>query len=613
MASSRVAWGLLLLLAVSLCVSAAEESQERAKCGNETESKIEPCSPEGIALDKEETTNDALVRWTIAMGAICLFLMFLFGFFLEHFHVLALPEAGVGILIGVFAGLILKAAGSEVPENLAKFDPNFFFIFLLPPIIFESGYNMKRQAFFRNIGGICLYAFLGTTISCFVVGGMVYGFGQMGLCHPLSLLASLIFGALISATDPVTVLAVFQQLHADIDLYSLVFGESVLNDAVAIVLYRTLIQFKCGFSALSIFPALGSCVLIFAGSTVIGLVIAMLSALITKHTNMKASSDYLFLEMCMLSIYPYVSFMVAEGLKLSGIVSIMFCGIGMAHYTYNNLSTEGQALSRQFFKILAQLAESFVFVYLGMAMFLYKQSWSSVPLILFAFFSCLVARVFNIYPNSALTNLFRKPGKKPAPISQKFQFVLWFSGLRGAVAFVLAVTQYGKDEFPETPDPNHPEISDSAAILTTTLFIAVISVFTMGGPIAYFLNKFDLREKESSEVAAAYTGTTRGLVGRGKSKPMSAAGAIYYDRKYIKPFLTFYKFEEPPEPTGAEEPATVTEPTEHHVRLNDEGLGASVEPTDEPASTTGTGGVGPSPLTGEKRLTSDHVRLADDA
>ena len=74
------------------------------------------------------------------------------------------------------------------------------------------------------------------------------------------------------------------------------------------------------------------------GSTLIGLAIAIVSALITKHTQLRSNEDYMFLEMCMLCIYPYVSFMVAEGCHLSGIVSIMFCGIAMAHYTYNNLS-----------------------------------------------------------------------------------------------------------------------------------------------------------------------------------------------------------------------------------------------------------------------------------
>ena len=87
----------------------------------------------------------------------------------------------------------------------------------------------------------------------------------MNLCHKLGGLASLVFGALISATDPVTVLAVFQKLKADVDLYSLVFGESVMNDAVAIVLYRTLVQFKCpeNFNAGGIGMAFVNFVVIF--------------------------------------------------------------------------------------------------------------------------------------------------------------------------------------------------------------------------------------------------------------------------------------------------------------------------------------------------------------
>ena len=133
--------------------------------------------------------------------------------------------------------------GYRFNEELGKltFDPEIFFNILLPPIIFNAGYSMKKRHFFRNIGAITLFAFIGTTISTFAVAGVAY------LAMELSKLAStapkdmvfghcLQFGAMISATDPVTTLAIFKDLKVEPNLDALLFGESVMNDAVAIVL-----------------------------------------------------------------------------------------------------------------------------------------------------------------------------------------------------------------------------------------------------------------------------------------------------------------------------------------------------------------------------------------
>ncbi|KAJ7412957.1 sodium/hydrogen exchanger 9 [Willisornis vidua] len=127
------------------------------------------------------------------------------------------------------------------------FDPSIFFNILLPPIIFHAGYSLKKRHFFRNLGSILTYAFLGTAISCIVIGLIMYGFvkamahiGQLKQWE-FHFTDCLFFGSLMSATDPVTVLAIFHNLRVDTDLYTLLFGESVLNDAVAIVLT----QFSC--------------------------------------------------------------------------------------------------------------------------------------------------------------------------------------------------------------------------------------------------------------------------------------------------------------------------------------------------------------------------------
>jgi NhaP-type Na+/H+ or K+/H+ antiporter len=104
---------------------------------------------------------------------------------------------------------------------------------LLPPIIFQSGFSLQPKPFFSNFGAIVTFAIIGTFVASVVTGGLVYLGGSMYLMYKLPFVECLMFGALISATDPVTVLSIFQDVGTDVNLYALVFGESVLNDAVS--------------------------------------------------------------------------------------------------------------------------------------------------------------------------------------------------------------------------------------------------------------------------------------------------------------------------------------------------------------------------------------------
>ena len=118
---------------------------------------------------------------------------------------------------------------------------NLFMLLLLPPIIFESGYNMQKKPFFKNVGTIAFYSFIGTFIailsSAFMFYATAYYFPSWQ--PPFTLKESFAFGSLISATDPVSVLAIFKEMNADANLYSIVFGESIFNDAISIVMYET--------------------------------------------------------------------------------------------------------------------------------------------------------------------------------------------------------------------------------------------------------------------------------------------------------------------------------------------------------------------------------------
>ncbi|XP_064436884.1 sodium/hydrogen exchanger 5 isoform X3 [Mirounga angustirostris] len=148
------------------------------------------------------------------------------------------PESCLLILLGLVLGGIVLAVAKKAEYQL---EPGTFFLFLLPPIVLDSGYFMPSRLFFDNLGAILTYAVVGTLWNAFTTGAALWGLQQAGLVASrvqASLLDFLLFGSLISAVDPVAVLAVFEEVHVNDTLFIIVFGESLLNDAVTVVLYK---------------------------------------------------------------------------------------------------------------------------------------------------------------------------------------------------------------------------------------------------------------------------------------------------------------------------------------------------------------------------------------
>lgn len=149
-----------------------------------------------------------------------------------------LQEAGLVTLVGVATGGVLLFFGWA--DNITSLTTDFtelFLVVLLPPIIFESGYAMDKKPFFKNIGAIMAYSFIGTFIAIFSTSTIVYYQGKY-LEPAFTWIEAFAFASLISATDPVSVLAIFKEMNADHTLNAIVFGESIFNDAIAIVMYN---------------------------------------------------------------------------------------------------------------------------------------------------------------------------------------------------------------------------------------------------------------------------------------------------------------------------------------------------------------------------------------
>uniref|UniRef100_A0A8D8TZE7 Sodium/hydrogen exchanger 7 n=1 Tax=Cacopsylla melanoneura TaxID=428564 RepID=A0A8D8TZE7_9HEMI len=235
-----------------------------------------------------------------------------------------------------FRGEIVDLENNEI-DLKATFDPEIFFNIILPPIIFHAGYSLKRKYFFKNLGAILTFALIGTTISSFVIGTLMYVFLQLvpNLKSGFTFLDALYFGALISPTDPLTILAIFNDLKVDVNLYALVFGESVLNDAVAIVLSGAIQNYEeryqsgtGGFEANAFLLAVGDFAGIFSLSLLIGAVMGCITAILTKFTRVR---DFPILESALFVLMSYSTFLIAEASDLTGVVSVLFCVSSTLH------------------------------------------------------------------------------------------------------------------------------------------------------------------------------------------------------------------------------------------------------------------------------------------
>jgi sodium/hydrogen exchanger-like protein 6/7 len=239
------------------------------------------------------------------------------------------------------AGLVIKLTEGTFIQAFVSFDYQFFFNLLLPPIILASGYELHqvmlilgrsrfeavtlmvlKANFFRNIGTILTFAFAGTFISAVVLGLFLWLWTRIPLDgFKISFVEAISVGATLSATDPVTILAIFNTYKVDPKLYTVIFGESILNDAIAIVIFETAQRYRVGgvkhgaVSAAAFFEAIGYFFLIFFGSLVLGVLVGIATALLLKYTLVRRFPK---IESCLVVLIAYASYYFANGATMSG-------------------------------------------------------------------------------------------------------------------------------------------------------------------------------------------------------------------------------------------------------------------------------------------------------
>ncbi|XP_028042316.1 probable Na(+)/H(+) antiporter nhx-9 isoform X6 [Bombyx mandarina] len=381
-----------------------------------------------------------------------------------------LPESCLLVFVGVLIGALLLSTHSVHVQPLT---PDTFFLYMLPPIILDAGYFMPNRLFFDHLGTILLFAVVGTVFNTLTIGASLWACGQTGMFGCTTpLLDMLLFGALISAVDPVAVLAVFEEIHVDEVLYIVVFGESLLNDAVTVVLYHMFEAYtEMGPSRLvytDILAGLASFLVVAVGGTCIGVVWGFATGLVTRFTN-----EVRVIEPIFIFVMAYLAYLNAEMFHMSGILAITFCGITMKNYVEANISHKSHTTIKYTMKMLSSSSETIIFMFLGVATVNNTHVWNTWFVLLTIVF-CSIFRIIGVYIFSAVANKFRLH-----KLNRVEKFVMSYGGLRGAVAFALVLLI----------DPT--VVNLQPMFVTTTIAVIYFTVFIQGitiKPLVKILN-----------------------------------------------------------------------------------------------------------------------------
>ncbi|OMO55345.1 Na+/H+ exchanger [Corchorus olitorius] len=333
-------------------------------------------------------------------------------------------ESITALIIGLCTGIIILLTSGGKSSHLLVFSEDLFFIYLLPPIIFNAGFQVKKKQFFHNFITIMMFGAIGTLISCTIISlGVINFFKEMDI-GSLDIGDFLAIGAIFAATDSVCTLQVLNQDETPL-LYSLVFGEGVVNDATSVVLFNAIQSFDLtNINPKIALQFFGSFLYLFLTSTLLGVVVGLVSAYIIKTLYFgRHSTDR---EFALMMLMAYLSYIMAELFYLSGILTVFFCGIVMSHYTWHNVTESSRVTTKHAFATLSFVAETFIFLYVGMDAldiekwrFVSDSPGTSVAVSAVLLALVMAGRAAFVFPLSFISNLSKKTESEKLSIREQ--------------------------------------------------------------------------------------------------------------------------------------------------------------------------------------------------
>ena len=456
-----------------------------------------------------------------------------------HFHYM--HESGLCMIIGVIVSLI--AIFFDPHTNFTRsinFSGDVFFTFVLPPIIFSAGYNLRKASFFKYFIYILSFGVFGTIMSFLWVAPITLLFNHFNLFYfPMkfndendntninknltrnnitnmtnmiinniisnisqindnisstnitpnvnqdisgknyvhfSVTEILLFASVISATDTIAALTFINE-DKEPKLFAILFGEGVVNDAVCIVLYRILREFTLSgneFTSSTPLMMFSKFLSLAFYSFIIGLLMGCICAYMLKYFLTKQIKLNRTQEISIILFFSFISYTFSEELGLSPIVTLLFTGIFISNYAFYNLSFQAREESSVVSRMISNIAEAFVFTYLGLTLISSIQNNFCLSFLIIEFFVVIFGRVFAIF---GLSFLIEKLGVKSFHMKLSQKGIMSCAGsIRGAIAFGLAISI-------ETSNKVHKEI-----LVGTTLILVFFTTIVFGALMPIMIN-----------------------------------------------------------------------------------------------------------------------------
>ncbi len=501
--------------------------------------KIVP--PEASPTLKQITRNNLNFKTLIAIILLLIYIISAPIFVKIKFYLL--HQSGLCMLLGMLISLITHfITPFENYQKSLNFNDNVFFTFILPPIIFSAGYNIKVKSFFRYFHYSVIFGILGTFLSFAIIFGSTYIFNKINLFQiTFNIKDILLYSAVISSTDTVSPLAFISESHKD-KLFEVLFGEGIMNDSFSIVLFDMITKYYGIFSSWRmLFHFINS----FFMSLFLGFSIGVCCCIVLKM--LKKYKLQSIQEISIIIIFAFISYIIAELSELSAIISLLFCSIALSNYAFFNLSYLAREQSCIVVKIMASFCEGFIFAYLGLSFWTmmgknYNIIFQCVQLI-----NIILGRLITVYLITGINNLLAN--EESSKFNSEEKKIISLSGcIRGAIAFGLAMTI-------ETGD-----INKNSILLSTTLIIVLITTFLFGPFIPHLLKKGE--DESSNELSEGllsdeeFTESQKRLIkfehpnneylsnlikkkSKSENESVVGLGSILYkiDREILKPLL----------------------------------------------------------------------------
>jgi sodium/hydrogen exchanger 8 len=345
------------------------EGKGRCFCRDTSNDPLNFCDTK---LDDANHQNEEVIAFGLFLLVVVGFFVTILLYIYNKIHQLeVLPESIAAIILGIIVGLFFKSHYKNTGLlNILEFEPHTFFLFLLPPIMFQAGFSMRTETFFRNILVINSFAIFATIIASFIFS-FIFWYGTSLTSNEFSYLDSLHFGCFISAIDPVATIAIFKSLSVNDRIYMIVFGESTLNDAVAIALAQSVERIQdmaddgheldIGDSFLFAFQKF---LIYFFVSIFIG---AVWSFFISYLYTVLELNTVPWIEIGFFILTSYFPYILSEAIGCSGILCILICGMLMRNYAFYSLSPFGNVTIEYLTECLGLMSENFIFAYLGIS------------------------------------------------------------------------------------------------------------------------------------------------------------------------------------------------------------------------------------------------------